>query len=67
MVIDQTNIYEQYKGLWVVLDQSRTGVLSAGKTLREALKQYHQHYGSDTAPIVFKVPSKLLAYVGYGQ
>jgi len=63
-VIDQTKIYRNYKGQWVILDSSRTRVLSADKELEKALAKFHQKYGQKKVPLTFKVPTKILPYIG---
>lgn len=62
--IDHTKIYKKYKGKWVVLDKTRTKVLTAGDTLSNALKKFHQKYGDQGIPSTLKVPSELLPFVG---
>ncbi len=62
-VIDQTAIYRQYRGKWVVLDQSRERVLASGKTLRTALERYRKTDHVEP-PSVFKVPSEVAIFVG---
>lgn len=63
-IIDQTKIYKKYKGLWVILDNSRTQVLSSDPELKEAIKKYYKKYGQRETPISFKVPTQIMPYVG---
>lgn len=63
-VIDQTHIYKKYKGLWVILDDSRTKVLTADPNLRNAVKKFRTKYGESRVPLSFKVPAKLMPFIG---
>ncbi len=63
--IDQTKIYQNYKGQWVILDDSRMKVLAAAKTLDQAVKKFQKQYGTQKIPMAFKVPTELLPYVGF--
>ncbi|MGA2666475.1 MAG: DUF5678 domain-containing protein [Patescibacteria group bacterium] len=63
-VIDQTKIYQDYKGQWVVLDSNQTTVLSADKKLSQALNKFEKKYGKRKVPLTFKVPEKILSYIG---
>jgi hypothetical protein len=60
MPINWTKIYKKYAGLWVVLDQKETTVVSSGKTLAAALKGAKDIIN----PIVMNVPQKVITYVG---
>ena len=62
MNIDLTKVYQQYKGLWIALDENLNKVLSHNKNAQKAYKQATQR-GSKT-PIMFKVPIKNTAYFG---
>lgn len=62
--IDQTKIYQKYKGQWVILDNCGTKVLAADKKLEEAVSKYHQKFGEKEIPLTFKVPTKIMPYVG---
>lgn len=61
-VIDQTKIYQDYKGQWVILDAHGTKVLSADKELSKAVLKYHQKFGKRKIPLSFKVPTKIMQY-----
>lgn len=62
MAIDWTNIYKKYKGLWVALKDDEVTVISSGKTLKEtSTKAEEKGFGN---PIFFKVPEKLMYFVG---
>jgi len=63
-VINQTEIYRGHKGQWVILDSRRTKVLSADKDLNRAISKYHRKFGEKTIPLTFKVPAKLVPYIG---
>lgn len=63
-VIDQTKIYQNYKGQWVVLDARGTKVLSADKELSKAILKYHNKFGKKEIPLTFKVPTKIMSYIG---
>lgn len=62
MVINLTNIYKKYKGLWVALDDNLKKVISSGKSIenvhREATKKGYKK------PVLFKVPKRNLPYIG---
>ena len=63
-VINQTKIYRNYKGQWVILDTRGIKVLAADKELSKAILKYHQKFGQKEIPLTFKVPSKIMAYIG---
>ena len=62
MRIDLTNIYKQYRGLWVTLDEKLKKVISsdkqADKAYKKALKEGYK------TPTLFKVPKENLPYFG---
>jgi hypothetical protein len=62
MAIDWTNIYEQYKGLWVALKEDEQTVVGSGKTLQEALEEASDN-GYDE-PIVTRMPKDLTYFIG---
>ena len=62
MAIDWTKIYQKYKGLWVALKDDEKTVVGSGKTLKEALGKA-QKKGYEK-PIFFRVPIKIIPYVG---
>lgn len=62
MAIDWTKIYTKYKGLWVALKDDQKTVISAGKTAKEVWKKA-QEKGYEK-PILFRVPTEIIAYVG---
>lgn len=64
MIIDQTKIYQEYKGKWVVLDETRTKVLFSGSNLQKIVQAFYQKCGKKKLPTVFKVPTKIMPYVG---
>jgi hypothetical protein len=59
---DWTNIYKKYKGLWVSLKDDETTVIASGKTVQEVMNKA-QKKGFDQ-PILFKVPIKIIPYIG---
>lgn len=62
MAIDWTKICEKYKGLRVGLKDDEITVVATGKTIKEVMKKAKQKgYGK---PILFRVPTKVLPYVG---
>jgi hypothetical protein len=63
-VVDQTKIYQNYKGQWVILDSNQTTVLSSDKKLSAALSKFEKKYGKRKVPLTFKVPEKILSYIG---
>ena len=63
MKIDLTQIHTKYPGKWVVLDKE-TNVLASNRILIKAIEQFRAKYGTKTVPRVFKVPKKILPYVG---
>jgi len=65
--IDHTKIYKQYKGKWVVLDQTRSKVLAADERLNKAVDKFHKRFGTQQVPSVLKVPTELLPFVGIGE
>ena len=62
MAIDWTKIYERYKGFWVALDEDEVTILAEGKTAQEALEKARERGYND--PILFRVPTQVLPYVG---
>jgi hypothetical protein len=62
--IDWTYIYRQYKGLWVGLQHDQKTVVAAGRTVRGVMEEARKK-GCDH-PILFKVPTEIIPYVGSG-
>jgi hypothetical protein len=62
MAIDWTNIYKKYKGLWVALKDDEVTVISSGKTVKEVMEK-SQKKGFKT-PVLFRVPTKIIPYIG---
>jgi len=62
MAIDWTKIYKKYKGYWVALKDDEKTVIASGKTAREALKRAKKE--GYKKPILFRVPTEIIAYVG---
>ena len=62
MVIDWTQIYKKYKGLWVALKQDeKTVVASAGTAVEVLSKAKNEGYDN---PILFRVPNDMVLYIG---
>lgn len=62
MTIDWTKIIKQYKGLWVGLKDDERTVVASGKTVQEVLQRAADK--GQPNPILFRVPSKVIPYVG---
>jgi len=62
--VNQTKIYRTHKGEWVILDIGRTKVLSADKELNIAISKFRKKFGEKKIPLTFKVPSKIVPYIG---
>ena len=62
MVIDWTQIYKKYKGLWVALKQDEKTVVASAKTAGEVLSKA-KNEGHDN-PILFRVPNDMVLYIG---
>ena len=62
MAINWTNIFKKYKGLWVGLKDDEKAVLVSGESVKEVMKKAETKGYPD--PILFKVPRKLVPYVG---
>ena len=57
---DWTHLFEKYRGKWVVLAEDETTVRGSGNTAREAYEAAHRR------GILYRVPSRLDYFVGYG-
>lgn len=62
MVIDWTEIYKKYKGLWVALKDDKKTVVASGKTVKQVMDRAQEK--GYTQPILFRVPTKIIPYVG---
>lgn len=62
MPIDWTHLYEQYKGLWVALEDDEKTVIASGKTAKEAYDKAVEK--GKKLPILTKVPKELVTYIG---
>jgi len=62
-VIDQTKIYQDYKGQWVVLDSNQTTVLSADKKLSQALNKLENALIKDLSKPVSQLVDILVKYL----
>ncbi len=62
MVIDWTQLYKKYRGLWIALKADEKTVISSGKTAKDVwLRAKEKGYPK---PILFKVPQENLPYFG---
>lgn len=64
MAIDWSNLFKKYKGLWLALKQDEKTVVAYGKTAKEAWEKA-QRKGLNK-PILTRMPTKLIPYVGFG-
>lgn len=62
MAKDWTKIQKKYKGLWVALQKDEITVISAAKSLKEAILEAHKKGFGE--PIMTRMPEKLITYVG---
>ncbi len=62
MVIDWTDIYKKYKGLWVALKDDKKTVVASGKTVKQVMDRAQEK--GYAQPILFRVPTKVIPYVG---
>lgn len=62
MAIDWTKIYKKYKGLWVALKDDEKTVIGSGKTVKKAQEEAQKR--GYKKPIFFRVPTKIIPYVG---
>jgi len=62
MAIDWTKICERYRGLWIGLRKDEKTVIASGETVKEVMKKAKQK--GYPSPILFRVPIKIMPYVG---
>jgi hypothetical protein len=62
MAIDWTKISKRYQGLWIAFSDDEKTVLSSGESLKKTLDLAHKKGYKN--PIMFRVPTKTLPYVG---
>lgn len=62
MAIDWTKIFNKYKGLWVALKDDNKTVVASGKTVKEVMEKAKKRGFQE--PILFKVPTKIVLYIG---
>jgi sugar diacid utilization regulator len=60
--LDWTKIYKKYKGLWIALDEKERKVVAFDKDAKKAYKKARKK--GIEVPILFRVPSKIIPYVG---
>jgi hypothetical protein len=64
MAVDWTKIYKKYKGLWVALKDNEKTVIASGRTAKEVWQKAQKK--GYKAPILTKMPRRLIPYVGFG-
>lgn len=60
--VDWTKIYQKYRGFWVGLKDDQKTVIASGKTVKEVMEKSQEKGFKE--PILFKVPSKIVPFVG---
>ena len=60
--VDWTEISQKYKGQWVGLKHDEKTVVAVGKTVQEVMEKAKQN--GYEKPILFRVPTKIIPYVG---
>jgi len=64
VAIDWTKIFQKYKGKWVALKDDEKTVVASGSTAKEAWdKALRKGFKK---PILTRMPTKLIPYVGFG-
>ena len=63
MAIDWTEIYTQYKGLWVALKEDEVTVVASGKTAKEAWEEARAR--GYKKPILTHMPERIATYIGF--
>lgn len=64
MAIDLSHLIRDYAGRWVGLKDDEQTVVASGDTVKEVMAQA-QEQGYEK-PILFKVPTQVVPYVGSG-
>lgn len=62
MVKDWTIICRKYRGLWVALKDDEQTVIASGKTVKDVMDKARQK--KHKSPILFRVPTRVIPYVG---
>lgn len=62
MAIDWTPIYHKYCGLWVALKDDEHTVIAAADTVKKVMYEAKEKGCAD--PILMRVPTKIIPYVG---
>lgn len=62
MSVDLTPLVIQYPGQWVGLLDDEHTVIASGTTVREVMEQATRR--GHKKPILFRVPTKILPYIG---
>lgn len=64
MVIDWSEIYKRYQGLWVALKSDERTVVGSGKTAKQARDEAQRK--GHKKPVLARMPERLVTYVGRG-
>jgi len=62
MAIDWTEIYQNYKGRWVALEDDEQTVVGSGASAREALDRARENGCGE--PLVTRMPEEPVPFVG---
>lgn len=60
--IDWSKNFKKYKGKWVAMKSDQLTVVAAGKTAKEVLQEARKK--GLLHPILFKVPTQIIPYIG---
>jgi len=62
MAKDWTKIQQKYRGLWVALKKDEVTVISAAKSLKNAIQKANEKGFKE--PIMTRMPKKIVTFVG---
>lgn len=62
MAMDWSKLYRNYLGKWIALKDDEITVVGSGETAKEALQKAQSKGYSK--PILYRVPAKLIPYIG---
>ncbi len=62
MAIDWTKNFKKYKGLWVAMKSDQVTVVASGKSAKDVLAEARKK--GLLHPILFRVPTEIIPYVG---
>jgi hypothetical protein len=57
-----TDLFIEYKGKWVALNENESKLVGVGNSIKNVVKQAKKR--GIKVPIVFKVPKRILPFVG---